>query len=1254
MLFGVVRQKFGETMSKNITRGLAGIVAAMASIAMLFCVLPAQAASGAWNTLSDAEKKSSYGYFVWKSENASTQDERAAAKKAADVLLNAPKKTYTSIGAAKDSTSLENFQSAVEEVQRINDFRAAQTDEPCRTDLAAGKGHVCDDSNKRLQPLAVTDVLMAIAQSNVNYSKVSSNGHAKQYNVGENLHWAGYLTFFEQLAQWYGDEWKNCKTGQSVAACGWYWTEKPLYDADPNDPGAGHYDNLTNKIADYTYTGVAINSDADYGYAVSQVYSYPELDAWNGMTAPTYTVKDYLNSVNAYASSLKSITAVTNPADITVESGTVKPADKLPTTVSVTYDDQSTGTAAVTWNIPDDWNANRAQHTVTLTGVVAGTNKTATLKLTVKAATVTEVSANGDSAITTPSGTNPINKPPKTAAVTWSNGSKDANAGITWESNDTYKQRAPQPYQLTGTVAGTDKTVTATITVSPATVTGVDQPAKASISKGTNPTVPAAVTVHWSNGDRSNEAIDWDEGKNPNDADFNTLGSRIFTGVVQGQKVTWEVEVVAAKVSKAYNPAPVSTEAGVDPTAKLPSTVKADLDNGQKNQSVSVAWSTLPDTWKNYQGGTITLKGTVNGQPDKTVELTITVKHATIEDQTLAGISVPAGVNPTDKLPKTTTITWSHNTGSKTGVAIVWSAIDESKYASTGVFNAVGTVSVDGQNGTVTMPITVTDPVAVKAVVTKTEVRTIATHVPDLSSVKAVVTYSNGSVKTVDVDWPDDIDVSAAGDITVTGTVRGVTIDGKDATVGLIIKVEARTITAVTPSADTISVPTAKDTDPAPVVKGVATVAWNDGAKETRDVSLVLPSGWNHDIAKHTVTATGRTDGWAKDIPFTVTVEAAVVEGVKDPDDLSTPVKRVPTLPSTAQVAWSNGQTTSEKVSWNKPDESVYAQVTPEDRPIVVHGTVKGSPVSVRIHVVAATITGVNTPEGVSTDAGVNPPLPSTVTAHWSNGSISQTTVTWNTDGVDFSNRSGADKTVKVKGTVTGWAEGVEINVTVHSAVATNAVVDGITAITTDSGKDPSARFPKNAAISWSDGGADSSEAITWEKFTGYAKREGGLFTVNGTVKGKVVTLQVQVKPATPVKVENDAIVRIVQTGGKLDLPEQLDVVWSNGDKVATTVAWDSYDAKLLEKAGSFNVAGKVNPADGVEYTVIAKVTVSAKQTHADQNSAKQDTVKDGNNSKNKLINTGSNIMGAAVVAVVLIILAMIALIISKNKRIME
>lgn len=119
----------------GIKKKVIAAVAAVATLGSLGIAASTAEAGTGWSALSDQEKNSSYGFFVWKSENAATQAEKDVAAKAANILKTAKYASYTKIGAEGDATSLDNFKESITETQRINDFRAAQSDEPCRTDL---------------------------------------------------------------------------------------------------------------------------------------------------------------------------------------------------------------------------------------------------------------------------------------------------------------------------------------------------------------------------------------------------------------------------------------------------------------------------------------------------------------------------------------------------------------------------------------------------------------------------------------------------------------------------------------------------------------------------------------------------------------------------------------------------------------------------------------------------------------------------------------------------------------------------------------------------------------------------------------------------------------------------------------------------------------------------------------------------------------------------------------------------------------
>ncbi|WP_165777241.1 Ig-like domain-containing protein [Bifidobacterium primatium] len=466
----------------------------------------------------------------------------------------------------------------------------------------------------------------------------------------------------------------------------------------------------------------------------------------------------------------------------------------------------------------------------------------------------------------------------------------------------------------------------------------------------------------------------------------------------------------------------------------LPAKVTATYDDKSTAQ-VPVTWESVPNDWnKDRDAHKVTIKGQVDSW-SKGVTLTLNVAAATITSAIVTpnALSTPAGVDPTDKLPKSAAITWSNG---ETGTADVkWDDIGDQYKTAGKMFTLNGTASNDGQTAKVSLTITVGKTEAVSAEATPASVDTIAGTKPKLDDINATVTYTDGSTTINTVKW-DAIDASKyanEGTFTATGTVLDTTVnaraagnplldkDGKQLTVKVTVNVKARAITAVTATSD-ITIDSAK-TAPDNLT-GSAIVKWNDGTTETRTgIKLTLPDGWNTKRESHIVTATGRVADWDEDVPFNVTVKAATIESVEDPADRSTTEGVVPPLPESAKVTWSNGDSSSEPVVWNEP-ENFKDLLDKAGDTVTVNGAIKGYPdkkVTVKITVTAATIESVTAPKDVTIDAGDKLGLPDTVTAKLSNGNDGQVSVTWKTDGVDFSNRSGKDKTVTVKGEIAGY-----------------------------------------------------------------------------------------------------------------------------------------------------------------------------------------------------------------------------------------
>ncbi|PJM73262.1 hypothetical protein CS006_04230 [Bifidobacterium primatium] len=223
----------------------------------------------------------------------------------------------------------------------------------------------------------------------------------------------------------------------------------------------------------------------------------------------------------------------------------------------------------------------------------------------------------------------------------------------------------------------------------------------------------------------------------------------------------------------------------------------------------------------------------------------------------------------------------------------------------------------------------------------------------------------------------------------------------------------------------------------------------------------------------------------------------------------------------------------------------------------------------------------------------------------------------------------------------------MSVNVTIRSAKAAGAKVVGDTTITVDSGKKPD--LPKDATVTWSDGGKDSTEAITWDAFDKWQSRDGGEFTVNGKAAGQTVSVTVKVNAAT-VKLVEDGVDIPTTVGKSPQLPKTVKVHWSNGDITDEPATWSTVPADSYAKAGSFSVEGKAT-VNGADYALKANVTVREASAGGNENKPNptpspnktQVATNTGTNASkqsSQLSRTGAAIGGIVAVVVILVAIA--------------
>ena len=193
------------------------------------------------------------------------------------------------------------------------------------------------------------------------------------------------------------------------------------------------------------------------------------------------------------------------------------------------------------------------------------------------------VNVSYDGEVTTASGTAP--SLPLKARITFYDGSeKDYN--IDWNTYDEslYKTRNASQFTVTGSIKDLQVTTSCIVNVEAAQITHIDDLSNKTVIIGTALSLPATVSVTWSNGDQSNEIIRWD---NYDDNALKYVHTFSLKGYVYNQTVTQTVHVKDASVTSVSVPAVVSTTTGVE--AQLPQYATVTYSN-KTTKKVKINW----------------------------------------------------------------------------------------------------------------------------------------------------------------------------------------------------------------------------------------------------------------------------------------------------------------------------------------------------------------------------------------------------------------------------------------------------------------------------------------------------------------------------------------------------------------------------------------------------------------------------------------------------------------------------------------
>lgn len=193
------------------------------------------------------------------------------------------------------------------------------------------------------------------------------------------------------------------------------------------------------------------------------------------------------------------------------------------------------------------------------------------------------VNVSYDDEVTTASGTAP--SLPLKARITFYDGSeKDYN--IDWNTYDEslYKTRNASQFTVTGSISDLQLTTNCIVNVEAAKITHIDELSNKTVIIGSALSLPATVSVTWSNGDHTNEVIKWD---NYDGNALKYVHTFSLKGYVYNSTIIQTVHVKDASVTSVSVPAVVSTTAGVE--AELPQYATVRYSN-KTSKKVKIIW----------------------------------------------------------------------------------------------------------------------------------------------------------------------------------------------------------------------------------------------------------------------------------------------------------------------------------------------------------------------------------------------------------------------------------------------------------------------------------------------------------------------------------------------------------------------------------------------------------------------------------------------------------------------------------------
>lgn len=349
------------------------------------------------------------------------------------------------------------------------------------------------------------------------------------------------------------------------------------------------------------------------------------------------------------------------------------------------------------------------------------------------------------------------------------------------------------------------------------------------------------------------------------------------------------------------------------------------------------------------------------------------------------------------------------------------------------------------------------------------------------------------------------------------------------------------------------------------------------------------------------------------------------------------------TLPQTVTATYESGTTKQENVTWklNGADAPATLAQLPAGS-YEFEGTVDGTTQTVKQRVVVEAVTAdpavvdpaaVNAPDATKTsnESGVtvesidaNPILEKYVGADYYGQIQSSSVKVKLSDGtetsayVDWDEKSQAafdTVTEESEVPITGQIDGVSVNgnwITLAEPYKVSGVLKVYVPRSTSNGSwawtaaGIAPALPSSMSASYSNGQSYTCP-VEWNEISADQYQKEGTFVVEGHLKNYPSMLAQCTVAVRSVKSVQTELTCTTLTGEVPSLPYSASVVFDSGATEQIPVSWDSFDASLYSKVGSFTVKGKLNGFDYREVT--CTVTVKDPKDVLDLNSLRFERV---------------------------------------------